>query len=135
MTFMRSSDTLVRQFELFSQFVAFRIMTILLVYFIIRWLCWTIYDHIYISTLPVPSVNTSLNYWKLGKTSIINLFMYVLNVLAGMSLYISKVWYIQISINSDTSWYLFLCLYIIPISNVWAVDDIFVKCLRCFFKV
>ena len=42
----------------------------------------------YISTFPAPSVNTSLNYWKLGKTSIINLFMYVFKRLGwNVSLY------------------------------------------------
>ena len=63
-------------------------MTILLVYFIIRWLCWTIYDHTYTSTLPASSVNTSLNYWKLGKTGIMNSFMYVFKRLGlNVSLY------------------------------------------------
>ena len=71
---------------------------------------------------------------KIGQTSIISLFVYVLNVLAGKPSYISKFWYIQISLNSDTSWYLFLCPYIIPISDVWAVDDMFVECLRYFVK-
>ena len=79
-----------------------------------------------------PSVNRVIENWA---NSIISLFVYVLNVLAGKPSYISKFWYIQISINSDTSWYLFLCLYIIPISDVWAVDDMFVECLRYFCKV
>ena len=63
--------SLAWQFELISQFVASRIITMslnLLVYFIIRWLCRRVelYVTTYISTLPVPSVNISLNYCKMG---------------------------------------------------------------------
>ena len=96
MTFMRSSDTPVRQFELLSQFVASRIMTMshnLLVYFIIRWLCRRVelYVTTYISTLPVPSVNISLNYCKMGTASRINLLNVCFKRLAEMSFYTSKV--------------------------------------------
>ena len=64
-------DSLAWQIELISQIVVSQIIaseSYLLVCFIIRWLCRQVELHVttYILTLPVPSVNISLNYYKMG---------------------------------------------------------------------